>query len=209
MIESALAGDVREAGRFLADIETWLDLRGRGADVPGLAGWLARDALARTASPAQPPRRRNRLREAEAPAADVADGDDETSGALAQFGAARAERRQKALDDARAGMQQVAEERRAAEDEVAAKKLAAAQAEADAVRKQAEKLAAAEGEAIEQRRNSWSGRLKAVLSTAIGATSGAFLGNVGGRAGEAAANAIFNTDGHSRGHHPPAPGPAP
>jgi hypothetical protein len=98
-------------------------------------------------------------------------------------------------------------ERRAAEDEAAARKLAAAQAEADAVRKQAEKLAAAESEAIEQRRNSWSGRLKSVLTTAIGATSGAFLGNVGSRAGEAAAEALFNSDGHHRrgGHHRPHP----
>lgn len=207
LIESALAGDVQEAGRFLADVQTWLDLRRRAVDVPGLQGWLGRGAQTATETEAPPPRPRNRLRDAEAPAAGFTGGDEEADGALAQFGAARTERRQKALEDARAGMQQVAEERRAAEEEVAAKKLAAAQAEADAVRKQAEKLAAAEGEAIEQRRNSWSGRLKSVLTTAIGATSGAFLGNVGSRAGEAAANAIFNTDGHSHGHPPPGEGP--
>lgn len=200
LIESALAGDVQEAGRFLADVQTWLDLRRRAVDVPGLHGWLGRGTPAQPAE-VPPQRVRNRLRDAEAPAAGFTGGDEEADGALAQFGAARAERRQKALEDARAGMQQVAEERRAAEEEVAAKKLAAAQAEADAVRKQAEKLAAAEGEAIEQRRNSWSGRLKSVLTTAIGATSGAFLGNVGGRAGEAAANAIFNTDDQGHGHH--------
>ena len=62
-------------------------------------------------------------------------------------------------------------------------------------------VSAAQSEAIEQRKNSWSGRLKSVLTATIGATSGAFLGNVGSRAGEAAANAIFSEEGHhGRGH---------
>lgn len=216
VIDYVLVDDVLEAGRFLADVQTWLDLRKRHDDVPSLHDWLARHDPPQQDAP--PPRKRNPLRDAEAEAGEFEDDGGDSRGMLAQFGTARADRRKKALEDARAGMQQVAEERRAAEDEAAARKLAAAQAEADAVRKQAEKLAAAESEAIEQRRNSWSGRLKSVLTTAIGATSGAFLGNVGSRAGEAAAEALFNSDGHHRrgGHHrpppqspPPSPSPSP
>jgi capsule polysaccharide export protein KpsE/RkpR len=116
---------------------------------------------------------------------------DEEEVGLASFSASRSERRAKALEEAQAGMQQVAAERQAAEQEYAAAKTAAAQAEADAMRKHADKLAAAEQEALEQRKNSWSGRLKQIVSTTIGAAGGAFFGGVGSRAGEAAANAVF------------------
>lgn len=202
MIEDVLTDDLGRAGAFLADLQTWLDLRERQNDVPSLRSWLDRGIVPEAVgivSFSPPPReKRNSLRDAEAKADVYEGGDDDAGGALDQFGAARAERRRKALDDARAGMQQVAEERRTAEEEAASKTLAAAQAEAEAVRKHAEKLAAAEGEAIEQRRNSWGNRLKSVLTTTIGATSGAFLGNVGSRAGEAAAEAVFNTEGQHR-----------
>ena len=138
---------------------------------------------------------KNPLREAEAASEDFSgDGGEGSAGILESFGEGRKARRIKALEEAKAGMRQVAEERRAAEDEEAGKKMVAAQAEAEAVRKQAEKLAATQAQAIGQRRNSWSSRLKSVLTTTIGATSGVFLGEVGGRAGRAAADAVFNTD---------------
>jgi len=205
MVQRVLREEIAAAGRFLADVQTWVDLKGRAEDVPPLVAWVDREAASavttRQVVKRRKPAKRNPLRDAEAPAEEYEGEAGGGEGALAGFGTARKERREKALQDAQAGMQQVAEERRAAEDELAAKKTAAAQAEADAVRKQAEKLAAAESEAIEQRKNSWSGRLKSVLTATIGATSGAFLGNVGGRAGEAAANAIFNEDSHhGRGH---------
>ena len=208
MVQRVLREEIAAAGRFLADVQTWVDLKGRAEDVPPLAAWIDRGAAPVGATTRQvvkrrKPAKRNPLRDSEAQAEDFEGESGGGEGALEGFGAARKERREKALQDAQAGMQQVAEERRAAEEEFAAKKTAAAQAEADAVRKQAENLAAAESEAIEQRKNSWSGRLKSVLTATIGATSGAFLGNVGGRAGEAAANAIFNEDGghgHGRGH---------
>ncbi len=205
MVQRVLREEIAAAGRFLGDVQTWVDLKSGADDVPPLAAWIDRAApvggATRQVVKRPKPAKGNPLRDSEARAEDFEGESGGGGGALAGFGAARKERREKALQDAQAGMQQVAEERRAAEEELAAKKTAAAQAEADAVRKQAEKLAAAQSEAIEQRKNSWSGRLKSVLAATIGATSGAFLGNVGGRAGEAAANAIFNEeDHHGRGH---------
>lgn len=197
-----LKADVAAAVAFLVDVQTWLDLRERNADVPSLRDWLDRGRPVQVEAVAEPEResvrRRNPLRDAEAKANPFEGVDDADGGSLDQFGAARAERRRKAMDEARSGMQQVAEERRTAEEEAASRKLAAAQAEAEAVRKHAERLAAAESDAIEQRRNSWGNRLKSVLTTTIGATSGAFLGNIGSRAGEAAAEAVFNTEGSHR-----------
>lgn len=200
MVEDVLKEDIAAAGNFLSEIQTWLDLQMKAEDVPKLSDWLSRDNPVKPAveTPAKPKRKQNPLRDAEASAVDYEGGDEDGAGSLESFGAARSERRQKSLEDARAGMQQIAEERRVAEDEVASKKMAAAQAEAEAVRKHAEKLASSESEAIEQRKNSWSGRLKSILSTTIGATSGAFLGNVGSRAGEAAADAVFNTESEHR-----------
>ena len=196
MVQDVLKGDISAAGNFLAEIQTWLDLRTKSEEVPALRDWLDRGKPVQTVAigPAKQKRKRNPLRDAEASAETFEGGGEGESSALENFGSARADRRQKALEDARAGMQQVAEERRVAEEEGASKKIAAAQAESEAVRKHAEKLAASESEAIEQRRNSWSGRLKSVLTTTIGATSGAFLGQVGSRAGEAAADAVFNTE---------------
>lgn len=217
MVQGPIAGDIASAGRFLGEIQTWLDVRSKAADAPPLRLWLDRGQSATSAAPAPPAppgpqavapagqddgearvvvpkgtfRPVNPLRDAEAPAGEYRAPEGEAAGTLDAFGAARGERRKKALDEAQAGMQQVAEERRAAEEEYAAKKTAAAQAEAEAVKKHAERLAAAEAEALEQRKNSWVGRLKQIASSAIGATSGAFLGGIGSRAGEAAAESVF------------------
>lgn len=201
LLDTLVADDLAASGRFLSELETWLDVRRRGAAVPPLSDWLARTAppvpavgsvVIDTVPLAPPARPRNPLRDAEAPASAFRPpGEEEAPGGLDTFGAARAARREKAVDEARAGMTQVAEERRAAEEEDASKRTAAAQAEAEARRKHAEKLAAAEAEALEQRKNSFAGRVKQVLTATISAAGGAFLGGIGSRAGEAAAEAVF------------------
>ncbi|MCX7819069.1 MAG: hypothetical protein N2652_07685 [Kiritimatiellae bacterium] len=199
MVEECLSAEVAEAASFVGEVQTWLELRQRSEDVPPLRSWLSRTepVAVQPASDAPPrlvrqtARSDNPLREAEAPAGAFVASEEPAAAGLEALSGARAARREKALEVAQAGMQQVAEERRAAEEELAAKKTAAAQAEAEALKKQAEKLAASEQEALEQRKNSWSGRLKQVVSSAIGAAGGAFLGGIGTRAGEAAAEAVF------------------
>ncbi|MDD5708133.1 MAG: hypothetical protein PHR35_19620 [Kiritimatiellae bacterium] len=204
VVRDLVPDEVATAGRFLGDVQSWADLCGDLADAPPLTVWLERDkpsvkpataAFGKHPAPARqaagPKPKPNPLRDAEAAAGDFEETEEPPASALDSFGDARGARRARALEDAQEGMQQVALERRTAEEEQAAKKTAAAQAEAEAVRKQAERLAAVEQEAIEQRKNSWSGRLKSLLCTTIGATSGAFLGGVGARAGEEAAEAVF------------------
>ena len=195
VLQTQLQPEMESAANFLGEIETWLSIRSQNTDAPPLDMWLHRNAptaaQASHVTPPPPPRPRNPLRDAEVPATDfVATGSDDDAG-LSTFSAARSERRAKALDQAQAGMQQVAAERDAAEKEYAAAKMAAAQAEAEAMKKHAEKLAAVEQEALEQRKNSWSGRLKQIVSSTLGAAGGAFFGGIGSRAGEAAANAVF------------------
>ncbi len=212
-LRELVAEDVAAAGRLLGEMQSWLAVRAREAGTPPLAAWLARDQPSVTPAtatfgqhlpPARPARPANPLRDAEAPPGDFVADEEPAATALDSFSTARAGRRAQALEEAQAAMQQVALERRTAEEEMAARKSAAAQAEAEAVRKQAERLAAADQEAIEQRKNSWSGRLKSILCTTIGATSGAFLGGVGARAGEEAARAVFDHPAggrHGGGHH--------
>lgn len=196
VLHKFLMRDLEAAAAFLGDVHTWIDLRGRMRDAPPLDDWLNRAAPSGTAppppAPDRPRRTGNALRDAEAPAGGPTDVSRATSpNPRDAFGASRTERHAAALAEARAGMQQVAAERRSEEDALAARKLAEAQAAADAARKQAQTLAAAEAEALEQRRNSWSAKLKSVLTATISATGGAFLGGVGARVGESAATAVF------------------
>lgn len=196
VLQQFLSREMEEAANFLSEIETWLSVRAKNETAPPLDTWLHRHELAQASAatapaPSPPPRPRNPLRDAEAPPPEFVPPDEADESGFAVFTAARSDRREKALQEAQAGMQQVAAERDAAEKEYAAAKMAAAQAEAEAMRKHAEKLAAVEQEALEQRKNSWSGRLKQVVSATIGAAGGAFFGGIGSRAGEAAANAVF------------------
>ena len=64
--------------------------------------------------------------------------------------------------------------------------------DAEAMRAQSQKIAAVEQEAIDQRANSWMGRLKNIVSATVGAATGAFTGGVGAEAGRQAADAIFH-----------------
>lgn len=192
--------DVESGAALLGEIQTWIDVQARNADTPPLSAWLGRHSkmvpVRQPAAPAQRPKpsRRNALRNAEAPPPEFQGDTSETPAAMDTFAQARQERRQRALEEAQAGMEQVAAERDAAEREYAAKKTAAAQAEAEAVKRQADKLAAAETEALEQRKDSWGNKLKGVLSATVGAAAGAFSGGIGTEAGTRLADAIFNAD---------------
>ncbi|MFH0880126.1 MAG: hypothetical protein V2A34_10475 [Lentisphaerota bacterium] len=111
---------------------------------------------------------------------------------LNDFSQLRDERRQKILEEAQAGMQQVAAERESAEQEYAATKTAAAQAEADAMKRQAEKLAATDAEALDQRKNSWGAKIKSIIGATVQTTASGFTGAIGSRAADEAVHAIFD-----------------
>lgn len=191
-----LKDDVDSGAALLGEIQTWMDVRARNPDTPPLSAWLARHTPQATPEPVRmapaKPSRRDALRNAEAAPAEFQGNTDDAPAAMDTFARARQDRRQRALEEAQAGMEQVAAERDAAEREYAAKKTAAAQAEAEAVKRQADKLAAAETEALEQRKDSWGNKLKGVLSATVGAATGAFSGGIGTEAGTRLADAIFN-----------------
>lgn len=190
VLEKWLAEPFTAGGRLLGEIQTWADLRARNPQAPPLAAWLARDQAA--APPPAPGKPVNPLAAAEAQAPEFAPpAGTAPANPMDAFAQSRNEKRDRALQDAQAGMQQMAMERQAAEQEYAAKKMAAAQADAEAMRAQAQKLAAVEQEAIDQRANSWMGRLKNIVSATVGAATGAFTGGIGAEAGRQAADALF------------------
>ena len=163
-----------------------------GVDFLGALSTPAEPVAVSAPPPPAPPRPANPLRDAESAAAPADASGPEGGGAtLQRFSGMREERRQKALDQAQAGMQQVAAEREAWEQEYASKVEAKAQAEADAVKRQAERLAATEEEALEQRKNSFKAKAVKVLAGVAEATVSGFTGAIGGRAADEAVNAIF------------------
>ena len=193
-LENWLQQDVKSGADLLGEIQTWLALQGKGQQVPPLTIWLTRSEPAKVASQPklQPkPKPKNSLKDAEAAPPEMGPGDQESGSPLDKFATSRNDRRQKALEQAQAGMQQVAGERDAWEQENGAKKLSEAQAEADNMKRQAEKLAATDQEALDQRKNSWSTKLKEVAASTISAGVGSFTGAVGTRAADEATRAIF------------------
>lgn len=204
VMDSLIAKEMSDASRFLSEVQTWAGLQGKSKDVPPLEIWLNRAVDTRRAG-TPPPRPKEKkpvqnLADAEAATPDLPEaGEEGSSSPLESFAAKRQEKRSKALSEAEAGMQQVAAERQAAEEEYGAKKLAVAQAEAENMKNHAEKLAATEKDALEQRKNSWGSRIKAIVGATVSATTGAFAGGIGARAGEEAVNAIFN-DHHDDRH---------
>ena len=193
--EVVLAADLKSGADLLAEIQTWADMRAKGQAMMPLKIWLDRSArAAETDEPALSSKPVNPLKAAEAAPASMEgwSGEEGRGGPLGAFAQSREERRQKVLEQSQAGMAQVAAEREAEEQESAAKKLAAAQAEADNMRRQAEKLAATEAEALEQRKNGWGAKIKAVVGATVTATVGGFTGAIGARAADEAVNAIFN-----------------
>ena len=195
IIKRSLAADIESAGKFLSEVQAWLRVRAKEGNAPSLAVWLGRDRNAPAPKAAvvkkKPKRKTNPLRDAEADAGTFVEAKDDGASSLRSFGALRKSRRDKRLAEAQQGMEQVAAERRVADEAANAKKLAAAQAEAAAQQAQAQRLAAVEQEATVQDQNSWKTRLKGVVSTAIGATAGAFAGSVGSHVGQAAADAVL------------------
>ena len=195
IIKRKLSADIASAGKFLSEVQAWLRVRAKEGNAPSLAVWLSRDR--KVSAPKaevvkkKPKRKANPLRDAEADAGTFVEAKDDGARAIRSFGALRKSRRDKLLAEAQQGMEQVAAERRVADEAANAKKLAAAQAEAAAQQAHAQRLAAVEQEATVQDQNSWKTRLKGVVSTAIGATAGAFAGSVGSHVGQAAADAVL------------------
>ncbi len=178
--------------RLLTEIQTWADLQGRkGEAVPPLDDWLARQQP-EPAKP-EPARPVNPLAAAEARMPEWDESRQrESVSALDSFSRHRQEKREKALRQAQAGMQQMALERQAAERERGDREMAKAQADAEAMRARAQRLAAAENEAMAQRENSWEARLKRIVGSTASAALGSFTGTVGTQAGREIANSIFN-----------------
>lgn len=193
VLEKWLQVPFQEGSRLLGEMQTWAEIRALSPQTPPLNAWLNRDnAAAPAAQPAAPGKPSNSLMAAEAPAPEwTAPETPPAANPMDAFARSRKAERNQALLDAQAGMQQMAMERQAAEAEYSAKKLADAQADSDAMRAQAQKLAAVEQEAIDQRANSWSGRLKKIFSATVGAATGAFTGGIGAEAGRQAAEALF------------------
>jgi hypothetical protein len=193
-----LQQDIQASSKFLADVQTWLQLKSRTPNMPPLTVWLARDTAAPAtlgARVAPPPQKTvaQQLASAEAPMPDFKAEDEAAPGSnpLEAFSAQRKERRERAVKEAQEAMAQVATERQAAEQEYASKKQAEASAEAEAMKNHAQRLADNEKQAIEQEKDSWSAKLKGVVGATITAAGGAFFGGVGAQAGQMAANFIF------------------
>jgi hypothetical protein len=195
VMDKWLAAPFENGSRLLGEIQTWVERRDATASPLTLAAWLSRNqAHAPTPPPAAapPPRPVNPLAAAEAPLPDFTPmPEGASSNPMEAFARSRQDKRERALQEAQAGMQQMAMERQAVEQEYAARKSADAQADAEAMRAQAQKLAAVEQEAVDQRANSWMGRLKNIVSATVGAATGAFTGGIGAEAGRQAADALF------------------
>jgi hypothetical protein len=176
-----------EAANFLGEVETWTALPD---SAPPLSAWLSRNQ-----NPAPPPKPQptvNPLRAAEAAGNTWVPPEEESVNPMDAFTQSRNEKREQALEDAHAGMRQVASERESYERDQASKELAKSREDAEAMRAQAQRLAATEEEALAQRENSWGNRLKRIVGGTISAATGAFTGGIGAEAGQRAANAVFN-----------------
>lgn len=183
--------------RLLSEIQTWIDVRSKQSDAPPLQAWLARNqkpgqAIAEISHPGEPPRPVNSLANAEATGPEWNPSQAPVGSSMDAFSQMRREKRDKAMQDSQAGMQQMAMERQAAEQEYGARKMAEAQADADAVRAHAQKLAGVESEALAQRENSWGNRLKRIVGGTVSAGLGAFTGGIGREAGRRASKEIFD-----------------
>ncbi len=187
LTDDKLADILTEGSAFLGEVQTWADLKNRGAlRLPPLTYWLGRaDDIQVELPPA------NLLREAEVPFPEYLEDEEEGDGFLDNFGSMRDEKRERQVEEAKAAMEQVAAERQAFEEEYAARQLAAAEKEAEGMKRHAQELAAVEAEALKQREHSWGARLKRIVGATVSAAGGALIGEVGSRAGQEAADALF------------------
>ena len=173
-IQQWVAGDMQAGVDFLGEMETRANAAAR--------------------QPAPPPPPSNPLRDAESAAPPLDYGDVSGGAPLQQYSGRREEKRQKALEQAQSGMEQVAAERDAWEQEYASDVEAKAQAEAEAVKRQAERLAATDEEALEQRKNSFKAKAVKVLAGVAETTVSGFTGAIGGRAADEAVRTIFGDE---------------
>jgi len=192
LAETELHKEMTEGAWVLGEIQTWLDLKGRIRTTPTLATWMNRGAPQKTASPSQPPRKRNPLAAAEPDLPEFsADTAGEVENPMDAFTQLRDTKHEQRISEAQEGMQQVAAERKAVEEELGSRELAKAKEEAANLKRHAEQLASAEKEALKQRENSWGTRLKKMAGSVVKSTGGAFLGTIGEKAGTEAADSIF------------------
>lgn len=190
MSDKYMKTSINEASDLLSDIQTWLDVSAKETDTPPLAIWLIRNEPA--PQPQKPARKKNSLRDNEASAPKFEASENETRNPMDAMSEMRAQKRQRKLEEAESGMQQIAAERESAEREYASRKKEAAIAESEAVKAHAQKLADVEREAIEQRQNTWGNRFKRIIGATVSAAGGAFFGGIGAEAGQRAVNAVFN-----------------
>lgn len=195
-IDTFLQQDMADGSKWLGEVQTWIDVRKKTPDAPDLSVWLTRDqptVVTKTAKKRTLVKKTD-LESAEADMGEFTAQEEEGTSPLDSFDDMRKKRSERKLEEAQAGMEQVASERQAAEEEYAARKTADAQAEAEAMKRHADKLAATEKDALEQRKNSWGNRLKSIVGATVSAATGAFTGGIGTRAGQEAANAIFKPE---------------
>lgn len=191
----AMAKDVEEMSKFLSDIEMWINLKKKVKTAMPLEIWLHREdvveqAIVQESVPGDS--KAGSLRDTETSLPEFKADDAEEANPIDAFNDMRAAKRQRAMDEAKSGMQQIAQERETAEREDASRKLEAANADAAALTAQANKIAAVEKDAIEQSKNTWGSRIKNILGATVSAAGGAFFGGIGARAGEEAVNAVFS-----------------
>ena len=196
VLDGWLAEPFAQGSKLLGGIQAWTERLETTSSPLTLSVWLGRSQAlgpADSVVASAPARPVNPLAAAEAAAPEFTPMPEGTAAnPMEAFAKSRQSKRERALQEAQAGMQQLAMERQTAEQEYAARKTAEAQADADAMRAQAQKLAAVEQEAVDQRANSWMGRLKGIVSATIGAATGAFTGGIGTEAGHRAADALFH-----------------
>ena len=190
-LQQWLTEQMASSSRFLSEIQTWGEVRGREKNVPNLSVWLARnERQISTPAPAQKDAT-NALAQAEAPLPEFTAQPAQPGNTMDTFSQLRKDKRAQAMLDGQSGMQQMAMERQSAETELGAQKMAKAQAESEAMRAHAQKLAAVENEAMAQRENSWVNRIKQIIGGTVSAGVGAFTGGIGTELGQRVTNELF------------------
>lgn len=179
--------EIDATGKWLADVQTWVDLRQRNMKTPSLQAWIARDEP----TPAAP---KPSLASAEAPLPEFNDTATSDVSPMDEFESIRDKRREKKRAETEAAMKQIAAQRKLDEEAYAAKRTAEAQREADAVRAYSQKLASAEAEAMEQRKNTWSARVKRIAVATVSGALGAVTSGTGAAAGAVVAEELFDDD---------------
>ena len=190
-LQQWLTEQIATSSRFLSEIQTWAEVRGKEKNVPNLSVWMARNERNISTPAAVHENATNALAQAEAPLPEFSPQPAQQGNTMETFSQLRKDKRAQAMIDGQSGMQQMAMERQSAETEQGAQKMAKAQAESEAMRAHAQKLAAVENEAMAQRENSWGNRIKQIIGGTVSAGIGAFTGGIGSELGQRATNELF------------------